>query len=116
MKFSIKDGSDFGWEGLKAKAISSKDDFKNASTAYFEVTGSHGKVMTELSDRIYLVLDGEGQFIVDGLTHEVSKGDVIIVPRCTPYDYGAKKGSVLKLYLVHTPAYDPKFERKLNQK
>ncbi len=66
MKFSIKDGHDFGWGGLKAKAISSKEEFENASAAYFEVTGSHGKVKTELSDRVYLVLGGEGLFVIDG--------------------------------------------------
>lgn len=113
MKFSIKDGRDFGWDGLKAKAINSKDDFANASAAYFEVTGSHGKVKTEISDRIYLVLDGEGEFTIDGQPTLVHKDDVVIVPKNTPYDYRAVNDTVLKLYLVHTPAYDPEFERKL---
>lgn len=114
MKFSIKDGHDFGWDGLKAKAINSKEEFENASAAYFEVTGSHGKVKTELSDRIYLVLGGEGIFVVGDEETHVIKDDVIIVPKNTPYDYKATKGTTLKLYLVHTPAYDPNFERKLD--
>lgn len=114
MKFSIKDGHDFGWDGLKAKAINSREDFENASAAIFEVTGSHGKVKTELSDRIYLVLEGEGMFVIDGEEVAVAKDDVIIVPKNTPYDYKAAKGTALKLYLVHTPAYDPAFERKLD--
>lgn len=113
MKFSIKDGHDFGWDGLKAKAINSKEEFKNASAAYFELTGSHGKVKTELSDRIYLVLEGEGIFVINDEEIPIVKDDVIIVPKDTPYDYRAMGGTTLKLYLVHTPAYDPAFERKL---
>ena len=45
MKFKLKDASQFGWDGLKGWAYNSKDDFLNASGAYFEVTGSHGMVM-----------------------------------------------------------------------
>ena len=114
MKFSIKDGHDFGWNGLKAKAINSKDEFENASAAYFEVTGSHGKVKTELSDRIYLVLEGEGLFVINDEEMAVTKDDVLIVPKNTPYDYWATKGFTLKLYLVHTPAYDPSYEHHLD--
>ncbi len=111
MKFSFKNASEFGWEGLKGKAYNSQRDFENASAAYFEVTGSHGKAKTTRSDRIYLVLDGHGEFIIDDREIPVEKNDVVIVPRNTPYDYRSTKG-VLKLFLVHTPSYNPDFEIK----
>lgn len=112
MKFSRKDAEKFGWDGLTGFAYNSKQDFKNASAAYFEVTGSHGKVKTTLSDRTYLVLDGKGEFIIDGEVVPVNNDDVIIIPKNTPYDYRATQGT-LKLFLVHTPAYDPDYEIKL---
>jgi len=111
MKFTLKKAFKFGWKGLNGFAYSSKEDFKNASVAYFEVTGSHGKVKTTLSDRIYYVIDGKGKFIIDGKKISVEKGDVILVPKNTYYDYKTIT-KVLKLFLVHIPAYDLKFEGK----
>jgi mannose-6-phosphate isomerase-like protein (cupin superfamily) len=112
MKFSLKDASKFGWKGLTGFAYNSKDDFPNASAAYFEVTEKHGKVKTTKSDRIYVVIDGEGEFTINGKIIPVQKMDVVIVPKNTPYDYRATKGT-LKLFLVHCPAFDPKAEIKL---
>jgi mannose-6-phosphate isomerase-like protein (cupin superfamily) len=89
---------------LKGYAFSSKEDFERASAAYFEVEERHGMVRNLISDRIYFVLDGMGDFIIDNEKVAVQKGDVIIVPRNTNYDYQGK----LKLFLVHSPAYDPK--------
>ncbi len=112
-KFTLKGAYDFGWSGLKAKAYTDRKTFKNASAAVFEVTGSHGKVKTKVSDRIYYVLSGRGEFIIKGKKFSVRKKDVVIVPKNTPYDYKAKKGSKLRLFLVHVPAYDPKGEIQL---
>lgn len=113
MKFVLKKGFKFGWEGLKGWAYNSKDDFPDASAAYFEVTGRHGKVIATMSDRIYLVLDGRGEFDIDGKIIPVEKTDVVIVPKNTPYDYHTLKGTTLKLFLVHCPAFDPKADVKL---
>lgn len=114
MKFSLKDAHVFGWDGLDGKAYNSKEEFSGASAAFFEITGSHGKVKTEVSDRVYFVTEGEGTFEVNGKVEEVGQTDVIIVPKNTPYDYHAKAGTTLKLFLVHTPAYDPDGEVKLS--
>lgn len=110
VKLSINAGKEFGWDGLSGRALNLKEDFAGLSAAYFEVTGSHGRTKTTLSDRIYLVLEGEGEFDIDGEKSVVMKDDVIIVPKGTPYDYQARNGSTLKLYLVHSPAYDPAFD------
>lgn len=114
MKFTLKQATDFGWEGLKGRAYNSKEEFDGASAAYFEVTDKgHGKVKTTLSDRVYYVLEGSGEFIVGGKSEEVSQSDVVIVPKDTPYDYRAAQGTVMKLFLVHTPAFNPENEVKL---
>lgn len=60
------------------------------------------------------MIDGEGEFFINDKTINVKKNDVIVVPKNTPYNYRLKKG-ILKLFLVHTPAYDPKYEIKLNK-
>ncbi len=112
MKFVLNRAFKFGWEGLKGRAYNSKNDFSNASTAYFEVTGRHGKTKTTKSDRIYLVLDGQGEFIIDEKIIPIEKTDVVIVPKNTPYDYKAVKGT-LRLFLVHCPAFNPESDIKL---
>ncbi len=109
MKFKLEDAHKFGWKGLDGWAYNSKDDFASASAAYFEVDGSHGKCKTHSSDRVYLVLEGEGEFIINDKVIEVEQSDVIIVPKNTPYDYSGK----MKLFLVHTPAYMPEDDVKL---
>ena len=112
MKFTKNKANRFGWKGIEGWAYNSKNDFADASAAYFEVTGSHGKTKTAKSDRIYLVLEGKGKFIIDGKVTSVQKMDVIIVPKNTPYDY-RNGGGIMKLFLVHCPAFDEEYEVKL---
>ena len=109
MKFRYSDAFKFGWKGLTGYAYNSKEQFRNASAAVFEVDGHHGKIKTTQSDRVYYVLEGKGEFIIDGKVEQVGKTDVVIVPKNTPYDYRGK----MRLFLVHVPAYDESFEVKL---
>jgi mannose-6-phosphate isomerase-like protein (cupin superfamily) len=109
MKFKLKDSNKFGWEGLKGFAYNSKGDFENASAAYFELDGRHGKIKNQKSDRTYFVIDGSGEFIINNKIVKVEKMDVIIVPKNTLYDYKGK----MKLFLVDSPAYDKDSEVKI---
>ena len=102
MIFKLKDAFKFELEGLKGWGYNSKQDFSRASAAYIEVNGRHGKVMSKVSDKIYLVIDGEGKFIIDGKEFRVGKSDVIIIPKGLEYDYEGE----MNLFLVYTPAYD----------
>ena len=111
-KFKLNEAFQFGWEGLEGYAYNSKKDFENASAAYFEISGKHGKVKTTKSDRVYYVLEGGGEFIANNQVIKVEKTDVIIIPKNTAYDYKSIDGT-LKLFLVHCPAYDPESEVKL---
>ena len=112
MKFELKDAHEFSLKDIKGWVYNSKEDFANASAAYIEINGTHGKIKNSLSDRIYYILDGTGKFVIDGKIISVEKTDVIIVPKNTPYDYMGK----MKLFLVDCPAYDEKTEVKLEQK
>ena len=109
MKFTKANAHGFGWKGLRGWAYNSKGDFKNASAAYFEVKTEHGKVKTKRSDRIYYVIEGKGTFIINDKSVPVRKTDVVIVPKNAPYNYKGK----MKLFLVHVPAFDEKYEVSL---
>jgi mannose-6-phosphate isomerase-like protein (cupin superfamily) len=101
MIFKLKDAGKFKLEGLKGWSYSTNVNFSRASAAYIEVNGRHGKVMSKVSDKIYLVIDGEGKFIIEGNEFPVGKSDVIIVPRETEYDYEGE----MNLFLVYAPAF-----------
>ncbi|MEK7096202.1 MAG: methyltransferase domain-containing protein [Patescibacteria group bacterium] len=115
MKFTKSNARETGWDGLKLWVYNSKEDFPNASAAYFEVTKAHGRIKTTKSNRVYYVLGGEGVFDIDGEKNKAQEGDVFIVPKNTPYDYWATDGTVLRLFLVDAPAFDPKHEVKLDE-
>ena len=112
MKFELKNAGSLEWEGIKGLVYNTKEDFKNANATYFEVTGRHGKVKNETSDRVYYVIEGKGEFTINDEVFSVKETDVIIIPKNTPYDYKAK-GKMMKLFLVHTPAYNSKAEKSL---
>ena len=114
MKYLLKNANKFSWNGLDGYAYNSKEDFANASAAYFEVTSEHGKVKTTKSDRVYYIIEGKGEFEIDNELIDVEQSDVVIVPKNTPYNYRSKKG-LMKLFLVHTPAFDPDKEIKLDE-
>ncbi|MBP6858851.1 MAG: hypothetical protein KBC33_03425 [Candidatus Pacebacteria bacterium] len=102
LHFKLSNTKEFSWSGLQGWSYLEKADFERASAARFKVTDRHGRVFNDISDRVYLVLDGSGWFDVAGDKFSVEKDDVIIVPRQTEYDYGGN----MELFLVHAPAYD----------
>jgi len=109
LKFEFKNAREISWDGWKGLAYNSKDDFKRASALYIEVTKRHGLSKTTKSDRIYYVLEGNGEFIIKDKKYKVDKTDVIIVEKNTPYDYKALGKGTLKMFMLHVPAFDPKY-------
>lgn len=51
-----------------------------------EINGEHGKIKRLNEDRIYYILEGTGKFIIDEIENEVSKNDLIYVPKNTAYN------------------------------
>jgi mannose-6-phosphate isomerase-like protein (cupin superfamily) len=74
------------------------------SGALIEISGNHGKVKSLRGDRIYFILSGKGVFIIDGNRHPVSEGDLVFLPKKTPYNIIGK----MRFFLVNSPAFDPK--------
>lgn len=114
MLFTKENALKVEWDGVNAWAYSSDTDLQSGSAIYFEIKTHHGKCMSKKSDRIYYVVDGEGEYDVDGKSFPVKKEDVIIVPKNTPYNYRATNNTILKVFLVHTPAFDPDAEVKFD--
>lgn len=109
MKFSLKDAKPFSVEEIKGFEYNTKQDFANASVVFAKVKGRHGKIKNVKSDRVYIVVDGEGKFVIDGKETEVKKNDVVIVPKNSPYDYQGN----MKIFPVDCPAFEKDADMKL---
>ena len=109
MKFTKDKARRFGWEGIEGYAYLSKEDFPDMSCAYIIVTGRQGKIKSIKNNRIYFVMEGEGEFVVNDKPVAVKAGDAVIIPKDTPYDYSGN----MKLFLVNSPAFEPEGDVKL---
>lgn len=111
MKFIFNNALHFESEGLKGWSYNSRDEFESMSAATIEISDkNHGKVKTRKSDRVYYIIEGSGVFIIKDEEFVVDATDVVIVPKNTAYDFWAKKGTTMKLFLVHSPAFNPTYE------
>jgi mannose-6-phosphate isomerase-like protein (cupin superfamily) len=100
-RHTLDTGKEIGRPGVRGHPYSTHEDFARLSCGLFQVEGGrHGLIRNEHADRLYLVLEGEGRFTVAGESFAVQAGEVVIVPRQTPYDYEGR----MKLFLVHAPA------------
>lgn len=69
------------------------------SVVYVEITNDHGEVKTNEVERVYFIIDGEGEFEYSNKVINVAKGDLITVPANTTYNYHSRPGSTLKVVL-----------------
>jgi mannose-6-phosphate isomerase-like protein (cupin superfamily) len=102
MKFKLKDAKEFTVGEIKGYEYNTKEDFEKASVAFAKVKGKHGKLKNIKSDRVYIITEGKGKFIIDGKEVEVEAKDVIIIPKGTPYDYSGD----MELFVVDTPSFE----------
>ncbi len=105
-KYSLEEARQTGRPPeIEVFAYNTKEDFEQASVGLVEAKGRHGRIRQPISDRVYLILEGEGEFFFgeeEGEVVPVAKDDVVLIPKNTVYDYRGR----MRLFLVHTPAYE----------
>ena len=109
LKFELKNAKRFSFNGINGWEYNSKEDFKNANAVLVEVDGKHGKIKSILCDRVYFVIKGKGEFVINEEVVPVKKTDVVIVPKNTPYDFRGK----MRMLLVDLPAFEKEADVKL---
>ena len=67
------------------------------------LSGKHPKMKNISSDRTYYIIDGCGKFSSNGKTIEVTKGDMLVVPKDTIYEFEGKFDAIL----ISCPAFNP---------
>lgn len=99
MKISQKQAIREDWNQVKSWNYKLNHLFPKMSVVYAELDGDHGQVHTKDFERIYYILDGKGEFDIQGKKTGVQKSDVITVPPHTTYDYKPLAGKTLKILL-----------------
>ena len=81
------------------------------SIVYAEVTGDHGQRVVGDKPRFYYIIDGEGEFTVNGEKTIGRSGDVIVIPAKSTYSYHATKPTlkvILFMDLIDLSKLPPK--------
>jgi mannose-6-phosphate isomerase-like protein (cupin superfamily) len=77
--------------------------------AVAELHGVHGQYKNDVSDKIYLILEGEGTLVVGHESVNVGPMDVVFIP---PGETHGIAGN-LKFLVIMTPPFDPEKDRRV---
>ena len=99
IKVSDKDAIKLTWGKMKSTNWQLPTILEGTSLVYAEFTEAHGWSRTKERERIYMILEGDAHFDINGDTYPVSKGDVIVIPKKSRYNY-TPTSSLLKIILV----------------
>ncbi len=88
---------------VEIKNLITRAECSNVSVAEAELDGSHGPSRNHLSDRIYYLISGRAVVTIDGDTHEIAPGDVVLIPKGAVH---AVSGTAHYL-VINSPAFDP---------
>jgi mannose-6-phosphate isomerase-like protein (cupin superfamily) len=107
--FHLPEEYSFEKVGIKGTNFDTKDFNDEAKFAIIEVEEGHSKVREKECTMFYFILEGKGNFEIDGKTEQCQKGDLVIVPRNTVFKYTGK----MKMLLVTIPWWYPEQEETL---
>ena len=71
------------------------------SVTWVRLDGRHRRLRTDHSTRVYYIVEGSGTFVVGDDRFDASEGDVVLVPRSTPYEFWGR----LTYLVVNGPAF-----------
>lgn len=98
-KLSRKQATPYGREGVSAFNYAFPDIENGTSVIYAELTGVHGERTIGERARMYYIIEGTGEFVVNGETFSIESGDTIPIPPKATYNYWPTNNSTLKCIL-----------------
>jgi mannose-6-phosphate isomerase-like protein (cupin superfamily) len=77
-----------GYPLVMKKVINRDEHSKDISITWVQIWGHHQRMVCDISDRPYYIIEGEGVFqLGDGESFKVSGGDFVYIPRGVPYEF-----------------------------
>ena len=88
---------------LRLRTLVTAEEFgPDVSVTWVQIAGRHRRLRTERSVRVYAVLSGVLRFQVgDEESVLVSSGELIVIPRATPYELAGTGGYLV----INAPAF-----------
>lgn len=87
-------------EGVSAFYYQFPEINEGTTVAFAEFTGEHGERTIEERSRIYYILDGEAEFVINGEKFSAVAGDTIAIPSGGTYNLWPKKGMIKVLLFM----------------
>ncbi len=107
IKFSDTQTDTQGERPLVLKRIINQSVTPSISLTWVSLYGRHEKVVNDISDRVYYIIDGEADFDVGGELGSVTGGDVVYIPKGVPYVFTGHMTYVV----MNSPGYVPESDR-----
>ncbi|MBU4339132.1 hypothetical protein KKD57_06325 [Patescibacteria group bacterium] len=108
--FKLPNKYTFEKESIKGTNFESKELSDKAKFAVIETeTGHEARIREKDCDFHYYILEGKGNFEIDGKIEECQKGDLAIIPSGSIFKYSGK----MKLLLMTIPWWRPDQEETL---
>jgi mannose-6-phosphate isomerase-like protein (cupin superfamily) len=82
--------------------ISSRIHGPDISVTLVDIDGEHLELKTEVSSRVYVIVDGDFTFHVTGMTFTATKDDLILIERGDVYSFSGKG----KYLVINGPAFE----------
>jgi len=86
-KVSIDETTNFDKVGFSGQVYVQNEEKVGFNALLVTVTGHHPKKKMVDTTRNYYVIEGEGSFTLDGVSHKVRVGDLFIVGAGHEYEY-----------------------------
>ena len=98
VKISLSDAVSHNRNGVVARYYQLPDVENGKTVAYAEFSGEHGERTIGEHVRIYYVLEGQGEFLVNGVKYPVDRGDLVTIPPHATYNLWPQ-GRTIKVLL-----------------
>src|SRR5690554_3660456 len=87
---------------LVMKRIINRDEHsEHVSVTWVKLDGYHQKLVSDLCDRVYYIIEGDGEFQVgDDAPGKVTTGDFVFIPKGVPYVFDGQ----LTYLVINGPA------------
>lgn len=83
------------------KLITALEHGPDISVTLVDIDGEHLELRTDVSSRLYVLLEGDFTFTIEESTFKASKEDVILIARGETYSFSGKG----KYLVINSPAF-----------
>lgn len=99
MKISKNQAIHHGREGVDGYYYQLPNIQDGTTVAYAEFTGEHGERTIGERERIYYILEGNGEVIINGEKEHIEQGDLVVIPKNGTYNLWPINNTTLKVLL-----------------